>query len=77
MMEEVPEIRKIVRSILSIATDISSLMRLLVTWFVKPIDMQNNTYKGGSLPNDRKLFNGNQVLVKKCSNFWALLLKWD
>ena len=37
----------------------------------------NNAYKGRSLPNDRKLFNGNQVLMKKCSSFWALLLKWD
>jgi hypothetical protein len=41
------------------------------------IDMQNNTYKRKSLPNDRKLFNGNQLIMKKCSNFWELLLKWD
>ncbi|CAF1546760.1 unnamed protein product, partial [Adineta ricciae] len=42
----------------------------------KLIGMQNNTYKLKNLPIDQKLFNGNQLLTKKCSNSWELSSKW-
>ena len=50
--------------------DISSLMILLVSWFVKLIDMQNNTQRLRSLAKDQKLFNENQLIMKKYSSYW-------
>jgi hypothetical protein len=40
----VEQVTRTSQSILSIAIDISSPTRLLVLWFTKQIDMQNNTY---------------------------------
>ena len=50
-------------------------MRLLVTWFAKPIDMQDNTYKGRSFPNDPKTLQWKPSTSEEMLKFLGIIIE--